>query len=360
MRIAVAMSGGIDSLVAAHLLQRDGHDIFGIHFLTGYETGTPVDDTPRTEAPLKQRIAEIRRMAEKLEIPFEVVDLSDAFHRKVVAYLIGTYGEGRTPNPCMVCNPEIKLGHLWRAARNAGAQSLATGHYAITRPTPDGRPGLFRGADPSKDQSYFLARATSEQLSRTVFPLGRWLKSDVRALAREVHLQPAVTAESQDICFIQDASYAAFMARSGGDPGQPGPIRDVTGQPVGTHPGLHHFTVGQRRGINVPASAPYYVVRIDRDTNSLIVGAKTDLSVNRCHVTAINWIAAPPTAPIAATVRVRYRSPEIPATVIPLDGARAEVSFETPVAAVTPGQGAVFYDGNRVLGGGWISSATPE
>ena len=360
MRIAVAMSGGVDSLVAAHLLQRDGHDIFGVHFLTGFEALTRVDQAPNAERLLKKRIAAIRRMVERLGIPLEVIDLSEVFHSTVAAYLIDTYGEGRTPNPCMVCNPEIKLGHLWRAARVNGAQALATGHYAIIRPDPDGRPGLFRGVDPSKDQSYFLARATTKQLARTVFPLGRWRKPDVRALARENNLQPAVTAESQDICFIQDASYAAFMARHGGDPGQPGPIHDVNGMQVGTHPGLHHFTVGQRRGINVPASAPYYVVRIDRNTNRLIVGGKADLEVDRCQVTAINWIAPPPLSPIAATVKVRYRSPEIPAEVTPTGDARADVAFETPVAAVTPGQGAVFYDGDRVLGGGCISSDTPR
>lgn len=356
MRIAVAMSGGVDSLVAARLLQREGHDLFGVHFLTGFETGAPADNTSPAERPLTDRIAAIRRMAERLGIPLDVIDLSDAFHRTVATYLINTYGAGRTPNPCMVCNPEIKLGHLWRAARARGAQALATGHYAIIQPGPDGRPGLFRGADPSKDQSYFLARATPAQLSRTVFPLGRWRKSDVRVLAGENHLEPAVTNESQDICFIQDASYPAFMARHGGNPGQPGPIRDVSGRHVGTHPGLHHFTVGQRRGINVPASAPYYVVRIDQDNNSLIVGGKADLEVDHCHVAAINWIAAPPKSPVTVTVKVRYRSPEIPATVTPRDSAHADVVFESPVAAVTPGQGAVFYDGDRVLGGGWIAS----
>ncbi|MFH1982145.1 MAG: tRNA 2-thiouridine(34) synthase MnmA [Pseudomonadota bacterium] len=356
MRIAVAMSGGVDSLVAAHLLQRDGHDVFGIHFLTGFESASPDDSSIVRKTTVAARISGIRRMTDALQIPLEVVDLGAAFFSTVATYLIDTYGSGRTPNPCMVCNPSIKLGSLWQSALKHGAEALATGHYAVIGQDADGRPALFKGADRDKDQSYFLARVTGEQLSRAMFPLGRWQKAEVKALAIKAGLRPTITIESQDICFLQGDTIAAFMARHGGALIRPGPIRDVSGRVVGSHQGLYHFTVGQRRGINIPAAAPYYVVRLDVAENCLIVGGKPDLTATACRVAAINWIAPPPEAPMAATTKVRYRSRQVPAMVIPTGPDTAEVRFAAPVEAVTPGQGAVFYDGDRVLGGGWIAA----
>lgn len=352
-RIAVAVSGGVDSLVAARLLQRAGENVFAIHFINGFESPAAGAADPNGA------IAALRRMTDGLGIPLTVVDLSGVFHRTVAAYLIDTYRAGRTPNPCMVCNPTIKLGHLWQAAREKGAEALATGHYAIIAPDADGRAGLYRGADRGKDQSYFLARATAEQLARTVFPLGRLSKSAVRSMAAAQGLTPAVTSESQDICFLNGGSYAAFMTRHGDGDQRPGPIRDVSGRRVGTHTGLHQFTVGQRRGINVPAAAPYYVVRIDAAENCLIVGSKADLDTQGCRAVDINWLVPAPAAAFAATVKVRYRSPEVAAVITPTGPAEAAVRFHTPVAAVTPGQGAVFYSGERVLGGGWIAEPLP-
>ena len=356
MRIAVAISGGVDSLVAARLLQRDGHDVFGIHFLTGFESNAPDDSDSARSAAVDARIAGIRRMADRLGAPLEVIDLSGVFYSTVATYFIDTYDDGRTPNPCMVCNPGIKLGHLWQCARKNGADVMATGHYAIIGQNPDGRQGLFRGADRNKDQSYFLARVTVEQLSRTMLPLGSWRKTDVKALARAEGLEPAMTTESQDICFLQGDTIAAFMARPDSAACRPGPIRDVSGRLVGTHPGLNHFTIGQRRHINVPAAAPYYVVRIDAAENCLIVGGREDLMVTACRAVEVNWIAPPPQVPIFAMAKLRYRSREVPARLTPTGPDSVSVRFEASVEAVTPGQGAVFYDGDRVLGGGWITA----
>lgn len=354
---AIALSGGVDSMMAAHRLLQDGHDVIGIHFLTGYEVekAAPCGNgiPPEGGETLAARIA---GLAGRLGIPLKILDLKVAFETSVVAYFAAAYEKGLTPNPCMVCNPVIKFGALLDYARMQGAERLATGHYARLRRDSRGRFHLLRGIDRSKDQSYFLAFLRQEQLGRALFPVGEFTKADVRKMAAANRLQPVTTGESQDICFIRGLTYGEFLTRRREFAPEPGPIADVRGNLVGRHRGLHLFTVGQRRGINCPASEPYYVIRIDREKNRLIVGFKSDQGVMQCRVTDINWILESPAAACRLNTRLRYRHRAVPAIVDPVDERTALVRFDRPEAAVTPGQGAVFYEGEEVLGGGWIGS----
>jgi tRNA-specific 2-thiouridylase len=293
-------------------------------------------------------------MTASLQLPIHIIDLHREFKSLVVDYFTGTYRSGRTPNPCLVCNPCIKYGRLLDCARSFGATHLATGHYARIRPAPGGRFRLLRGKDPAKEQSYFLARLTQRQLEAAVMPLGDWTKDQTRRKAREKGLQPAASQESQDICFIRNGGYGQFLIQQPGFTVRPGPIEDTSGRIIGRHNGLHRFTIGQRRGINCPASEPYYVVRIDTIRNRLIVGFRDHLITPVCRVSDINWIVEPPGAACNITVRVRYRHQAVAARLLPLDPVSADIEFETPQAAVSPGQGAVFYRDDEVLGGGWI------
>lgn len=337
-RTAIALSGGIDSLVAASLLKDRGHRLFGIHFSTGYEDLPP---------------GHISRVAHQLDIPLEMVDVSDVFRRMVVDYFVGTYQRGKTPNPCLVCNPVIKFGFVLAFAEKMGASSLATGHYARIVEDADGTRHLLKGVDPKKDQSYFLGFLSQAQLSRARFPLGGMTKTAVRQLAADRGLAPAEQRESQDICFIK-ASYGKFLVETGRVVPRPGPISDAEGHVIGTHSGLHQFTVGQRRGINCPASEPYYVLDMDPRDNRLVVGFKADLPVSRCGLSDVRWIGHPPRVPIRLAVRVRYRHQAVAAVFDPGSGGSGTLAFNSPEPAVTPGQGAVFYCGEEVLGGGWI------
>ena len=342
--IAIAVSGGVDSLVSAYLLKKQQSDVFGIHFLTGYEK------------PAEAGSAGIKALGRQLDIPVVVVDLKVQFKALVVDYFTAAYRNGETPNPCLVCNPAIKFGALLDEARQLGASRLATGHYARVEGGQGTRYRLRRGVDETKDQSYFLSRLTQDQLMCACFPLGTLTKVKVKALAAAKGLQPVTQQESQDVCFIRDARYADFLVRTTGACPQPGDIVDTAGHRVGTHNGLHQYTVGQRRGINCPASQAYYVVRIDTRRNRLVVGFKEELTVDSCRVLDINWIAGVPDGPMQADTRIRYRHEAVPATVSPVGLDCAVVRFDQPQAAVTPGQGAVFYRGDEVIGGGWIVS----
>jgi tRNA-specific 2-thiouridylase len=337
-KTAIALSGGIDSLVAACLLKEQGHRLLGIHFSTGYESLLP---------------DRIHSVARQLDIPLEILDVSDLFRRNVVDYFVGTYQAGMTPNPCLVCNPVVKFGAVLRRAEAMGAASLATGHYVRVRQGSDGAPRLFRGLDRSKDQSYFLAFLRRSQLSRALFPLGGLTKDAVRRIAAEKGLAPTERRESQDVCFIRD-SYGEFLRRTGRVPLRPGPIVDAGGRVIGAHKGLHQFTVGQRRGINCPAKEPYYVLALDPCANRLVVGFKKDLAVRRCRLSGVRWIARPPGGGVRLMVRIRYRHTAVPAVFEPAAGGEGMLVFDRPETAVTPGQGAVFYREDEVLGAGWI------
>ncbi len=341
---AIAISGGIDSLTAAFLLKQDGQRVIGIHFLTGYEASDRAADTIERQ---------IQSIAEQLAIPIEIVDCNAAFKTDVVDYFVKSYLRGLTPNPCLVCNPTIKFGAVFAFARQLGAARLATGHYARVRKDDNGGLHLYRGVDAEKDQSYFLARLTSEQLAHAVFPLGQMTKADTKALARAKGLKPLSSKESQDVCFIQSTTYGAFLEQHG-MPFKPGPIVDLQGNKLGEHKGLHHYTIGQRRGINCPAAHPYYVVKIEPEHNRLTVGTSQDLTTDRCRVEAINWIQPPPAKALQVLTRVRYRHSAAASMLVPRGPHAADIVFDVPQKALTPGQGAVFYDEDEVLGGGWI------
>lgn len=347
---AVAVSGGIDSLTAAYLLKNEGYHVIGIHFLTGFEPQTPLLPSPKTRA---EKI--ISYLDDKLGVEVKIFDCSSEFTTTVVDYFIQTYQSGQTPNPCMVCNPSIKFGSILAFASELGATSLATGHYARIKKDEKGRFHLFKGIDPTKDQSYFLAGLNQQQLTKALFPLGSKTKTEVKKLADEKGLAAITTVESQDVCFIRNGSYGDFIARQKGFESKPGLIEDLKGSIIGEHAGLHLFTVGQRRGINIPASEPYYVVALDPERNRVKVGFQNDLLSLECKVVEINWINPKPDSPIKMLVRIRYRHREKAATLFPTGEKTAIVRFEKPESAVTPGQTAVFYRGDEVLGGGRIS-----
>ncbi len=357
-RVAVALSGGIDSLTSAWLLKDQGYRVIGVHFVTGYE-GYPEpsfdQNHPLTDSLVKAADSKLAPITTRLDIPLKIFDCSERFKTEVVDYFIGAYRTGRTPSPCLVCNPTIKFGDLFNFARQLGAEQLATGHYARIRRETDGRVRLYRGIDSGKDQSYFLARLSRRQLERSLFPLGEMTKSEVIALAHQKNLIPTTNGESQDICFIKSGGYGEFMLRQSGFEPSPGPIVKPGGEEIGQHPGLHLFTIGQRRGINCPAREPYYVVRIESDQNRLVVGRHEDLFSPACRVVEINWIAPVPTVPSRMSVKIRYRHKALPATVVPSANRTAQIRFNRPQVAITPGQGAVFYQGDEVLGGGWIA-----
>jgi tRNA-specific 2-thiouridylase len=341
--IAVALSGGIDSLIAAKLLIQKGHPVVGIHFVTGYES---------RNAPSPLQLAE--QLSFRLGIDVCVMDAVQSFQETVVNYFVRTYLSGLTPNPCLICNPLIKFGTVLDYALSLGASFLATGHYARNASNADGIRHLFKGIDSIKDQSYFLSRMTQKQLAHASFPLGGMTKSQVIQLARELNLEPVHHGESQDICFIKGLTYGEFLANQEGFVSPSGPIALVSGKSIGEHPGLHLFTIGQRRGINCPAAQPYYVVRLDRKNNTLVVGFKSDLLTSSCRVRDINWIAGPPDFPARVYTRVRYRSQAICSTLSPTEDG-VTVVFDVPQPSVTPGQGAVFYrQDDEVMGGGWI------
>jgi len=336
----VAVSGGIDSLMAALLLNDGTRQVVGLHFVTGYEK----------QADAGQRII---ALFQPLGIPIHVLDYRRQFQSEVVDYFTRSYLDGQTPNPCVMCNTMIKFGILLESARQRGASQLATGHYARRVANPDGSYRLLKGLDRQKDQSYFLAGLTQEQLAGACFPLGELTKNRVRDMAAEAGVAAVRQRESQDVCFIGSASYTQFLAQMG-QGACPGPIVTTDGRTIGTHQGLYRYTIGQRRGINCPDARPYYVVGLDRQANRLLVGRPADLLKASCRVSRVNWIGPVPQGPLRVKTRIRYRSPAAASLVQPLEGASARLCFDQPQAAVTPGQAAVFYEGETVLGGGWI------
>lgn len=362
-KIAVAISGGVDSMMAAHLLKAEGHEVFGVHFVTGYEPDKIPEAllgeiiTPHDKKALHPALG---KLADTLNIPIHILDFRAVFREKVVDYFVHTYLAGKTPNPCLYCNPAIKFGTLLTYAMEKGADKVATGHYARIEPSSGSRYLLKKGTDPVKDQSYFLAFSTQDQLERLVLPLGTYTKKEIVELAAHHGLSPSTQKESQDICFIPDGDYQRFIERQPEFSRKPGPIVDVKGNVVGEHQGLHLFTVGQRRGINCPAKNPYYVGGIDVPTNTLFVGFREELATTACRVSQVNWITSPPPSAGRTHVKLRYRHREIPCTIHAHTSDSVLVNFHTPVFPVTPGQGAIFILDDVILGGGIISRERKE
>ena len=347
------MSGGVDSSVAAYLLKQQGFDVIGVTMKVW-----PQDCISRAEDKCcgPGAIADARGVAHTLGIRHYVVDESDHFQKTVIDYFAAEYKSGRTPNPCVICNEKLKFGSLWEKARSLGAAYIATGHYAIIEHRA-GRAVLRKGRDSRKDQSYFLFSLSRDQLLRALCPLGTMSKPEIRAIAREIGLQVADKADSQEICFVPGNDYKAFLkSHMGSGEFHPGGIYDKAGNRIGRHDGIEMFTIGQRKGLPGGSPRPLYVVDIDPGTGSVIVGGEEDLSTGEFEIGNAVWHSMDPAPdqPFEATVKIRYAHPGTPATVTPGAGGSARVRLHEPQKAVTPGQAAVFYDGDTVLGGGWI------
>ena len=348
-RVFLGMSGGVDSSAAAVLLRDAGYDVHGLHL-------SLLGALPLPEGCVPDDGADAAAAAKALGLPFHEIDLSERFRRSVADYFIREYEAGRTPNPCVFCNREIKFGAMWEAARALGADCLATGHYArIARDPATGRYLLRRGADPLKDQSYFLCRLTQEQLSRTLFPLGGLSKPRVRALAAEAGLRNAGKRDSQDICFVPDGDYVGLIERCAGHPSPTGAFLDRNGTVLGRHKGFIRYTKGQHKGLGLPAEPPLYVLGKDPHANAILLGHNEDLFAAEAVAGDWNWISVSAlTAPMEVTAKLRYSRRESAATVEPLADGRVRLRFREPQRAVTPGQFAVLYDGETVVGGGII------
>jgi tRNA-specific 2-thiouridylase len=355
-RIAVALSGGVDSAVAAALLASQGHDVIAVVMRLWHETRRTggVEEI----APAPDPTTRARAVAEALRVPLHVVDAVASFKQLVVDRFVAEYSAGRTPNPCLQCNRVLKFGYLLEHALALGASKLATGHYARIRLAKDGkRWELLKGIDRHKDQSYFLYMLGQRALSRAVFPLGEWTKDRVRAYAQERRLPVAETAESQDLCFVHDNDYRRFLRAHAPQAFVPGPILDRSGRQIGEHRGLAAYTVGQRRGIGISAPEALYVLRIDVARNAVIVGPESALGRDSLVADEVSWVSGQaPTEPVEVEVKIRYRARPTQARVAPLPDARATIHLTKPLRDITPGQGAVFYRGDVVLGGGLIAN----
>lgn len=348
------MSGGVDSSVAAALLLEQGYRVTGMMLRLWSEPGK--EDSNRCCTPDSMAMA--RRVAAKLDIPFYVVDAKQVFRETVVQYFLDGYAAGQTPNPCLLCNRQIRWTFLLDRALAMGADFLATGHYARLATDEDGRVKLLRAVDESKDQSYVLHVLTQEKLQRALFPVGEYRKSMVRHKAEALGLPVDKRPDSQDLCFLAGEDYRAFLQRYAPEAGRPGDIINRKGEFLGRHNGLSNYTIGQRKGLGVRSRVPLYVLGKEVSTNTLIVGEAHELGANRLLAGDVNWIAGvAPEAAFRAWVKIRYTAQAVPAEVRPVEGGRgAEVCFDAPQRDITPGQAAVFYREDEVVGGGMILS----
>ena len=363
------MSGGVDSSVAAALLAEQGHDVIGVSMQL-------YPSTPRDEAPglvvgrsgqattavdqwgtccTMDDLNDARRVAATIGIPHYIVNFESQFGEHVIGNFVQEYVSGRTPIPCSHCNSDLKFAELLDRAKAYDAEQLATGHYARIVRDDQGRFHLYRGADTSKDQTYFLFSLTQEQLARAAFPVGHLDKDTVRAHAKRLNLHVTAKPDSQEICFVPDGDYAAFVERQAPDAARPGTIVDNDGRVLGTHTGVHRFTIGQRKGLGLQAAAPLYVLEIKPDSAQVVVGSRE--SLGRAGLTAadVNWMSgSAPSEWVRVSAQIRHHHAAAPARVRSTDAGRAELEFDTPQTAITPGQAVVFYNGDEVLGGGWI------
>jgi len=353
------MSGGVDSSVAAWLLKEQGWDVIGVTMKLW-----PQDCMTRAEDKCcgPQAIADARGVAHALGIPHYVIDEAVPFERLVIDYFAEEYRAGRTPNPCVLCNEKLKFGNLWDKAAALGAAYIATGHYAVVEHPADSPPILKRGLDPKKDQSYFLFSLNRSQLARALFPLGSLTKEEIRGMARKLGLKVADKEDSQEICFVPGKDYKAFLKDRFGERGesfQPGGFYDLQGNRLGDHDGIELFTIGQRKGLPGGAGEPRYVIDIDAESGRVILGGEEDLLCGEFGVSRVTWHDEPPKTALRVTVKVRHGHVGDTAEVSAGPGDTAMVRPLEPLRAVTPGQAAVFYQGDRIVGGGWISRRGP-
>jgi tRNA-specific 2-thiouridylase len=359
-RVVVAMSGGVDSSVAAALLVEQGYDVVGVMMRLWAEESGPgrVEGFNRCCAP--QAVDDARRVAAQLEIPFYLVNYEAQFRSCVVDYFVAEYSRGRTPNPCLACNRQIRFGRLLRHTQILDADCLATGHYArIDR--EGGRYRLQMGADPQKDQSYVLYMLGQEELQRVLFPVGHLPKAQVRDIARRLRLPVAGRDESMELCFVSDDDYRRFLQEHAAEAIRPGPILDTAGREIGQHGGLPFYTVGQRRGLGIAAPEALYVIRLDVAGNALVVGPARELGRRALVAGEVSYVGGqPPDGPVRVRAKIRYQATLAHATWTPLADGRATVEFDAPLRDITPGQAVVAYEGQTVLGGGIIEESIPQ
>ncbi|MCA9951372.1 MAG: tRNA 2-thiouridine(34) synthase MnmA [Anaerolineales bacterium] len=353
-RVVVAMSGGVDSSVAAALLVEQGYDVVGMMMRLWSEPSQGAA-APVNRCCTPDQMADARRVADHLNIPFYVIDVQDYFRKTIVQFFIDEHENGRTPNPCIECNREIRFTHLLNHALALDADYLATGHYARVQATPDGY-HLLKGVDDSKDQSYVLHVLSQQQLAQVLFPVGDYEKTVVRELATTFNLPVAAKQDSQDLCFLGDGDYRRFLRDYSDKVNTTGPIIDQDGVTIGQHNGLAFYTIGQRKGLGVSTSEPVFVLKKEKRNNVLVVGPREMLGQQSLIARNVNWISGTaPQEPIHAQVKVRYKARGIEAEVVGLGNGRMQVQFKEPVTGITPGQGAVCYAGERCLGGGIIA-----
>jgi tRNA-specific 2-thiouridylase len=353
-RVVVAMSGGVDSSLAAALLLEQSYEVIGIMLRLWAEAGPAANRCCTPDA-----VADARRVADLLSIPFYVRDYKEIFKKTVVDFFTETYARGLTPNPCLLCNRQIRFGHLLDEALALDAGYLATGHYVRVRRMASGEYQLLKGIDPAKDQSYVLHRLGQAQLAHALFPIGEYTKPEVRAVARARGLPVSDRPDSQDLCFLGNGDYRDFLSRHAPRAAQPGPILDTAGRRLGEHRGLPYYTIGQRKGLGIAAPRPLYVLTLDTIRNAVVVGTAEELGRRELTAADVTYVGGrPPEETLPVTAKIRYKAPGAAATLMPLPpaGRRARVQFDEPLRDITPGQGVVFYQGEVVLGGGTITA----
>jgi tRNA-specific 2-thiouridylase len=346
------MSGGVDSSVAAHLLREQGYDVIGLFMRTGVHAGEDHRSDRKKGCCSALDAGDARRVADRLDMPFYALDFEADFNR-IIDYFADEYLAGRTPNPCVMCNNWLKFGQLWAYARQLGADRIATGHYARVI-QQDGEAQLHRGVDSDKDQSYVLFGLAREVLPRLLFPIGSYRKEEVRDLARSFKLGVADKPDSVEICFVPDGDHASLIRRHRPDADTAGEIVDRSGRVIGRHDGFERYTIGQRKGLNVALGDRRYVLEIIPESRQVVIGEREHLLSDELLATRVNWLIEPPRGPVRCQARIRYRHTPAEAVVELLPDGQAKVRFDSEQSAVTPGQAVVFYDGTRVLGGGWI------
>ena len=349
-KVIVAMSGGVDSSVAAALLVREFEHVSGVMLKLWSD--------PSTENLCcgQDSISLAKQVASQINIPFYTIDAIGPFRERVVEHFLLSYKQGNTPNPCIICNRQVRWDLLLKHADEIGARFIATGHYARLARDESGYIQLLKGVDNQKDQSYVLHCLTQGALSRTLLPLGNYKKSEIRDIAKKLTLPVSERPDSQDLCFVGNQGYRDFLIRHAPEVVNPGPIKSTAGEVIGEHRGLAFYTIGQRKGINIPAASPYYVLDKDADQNTLIVGTKADLGKNQARVDRVNWISGKSTnTPFRATIKIRYKAKEVWGWVKTLKEDQVEIIFDHPIRDITPGQSAVFYHEEVCLGGGIIT-----